>query len=356
KLDKLIIDQTETDPEFFAPLVQGISVIDLERFLATLFPTEYGQYDATSFDEWASILKVAHHWQFESIVKLALEKIEPVSSPVDKVVLGKTYNIPEWATEARVILCRREEPITLEEASRMGMEEVVSISQTRHHIRSSEIRSGMQDSTIRSLLSGEQHDERLDRVAEIVPLPDVSQVAHSDSTITSGQSTDAAPEDRKDPRICRALELREQLKTLKSQLAALRKPAADEWGVLQINDSHQLLLAESEEVEIQIDDLEEEYTELYQGFSSGWDSNTSLSIERTRTAESGVLSKLTACLHPSFRTPQTLTVQFPSFNTSYGIRQRPQKIALDTINRYGLKYTTDARTGEIKVTIPSILS
>ncbi|TFK62046.1 hypothetical protein BDN72DRAFT_740867, partial [Pluteus cervinus] len=119
----------------FAPLVQGISVVDLERFLAVLFPTEYGQYEATSFDEWASILKVAHDWEFESIVKLALEKIEPVSSPVDKVVLGKAYNIPEWAIEARVLLCRREEPITLEEASRMGMEEVVNISQARHHIR-----------------------------------------------------------------------------------------------------------------------------------------------------------------------------------------------------------------------------
>ncbi|TFK64834.1 hypothetical protein BDN72DRAFT_924091 [Pluteus cervinus] len=128
RLEKLIVDQTETGPEYFAPLVQGLSVIDLERFLAILFPTEYGQYDATSFDEWASILKVAHNWEFESIVKLALEKIEPLSSPVDKVVLGKTYNIPEWATGARVLLCRREEPITLEEASRMGMEEVVNIS------------------------------------------------------------------------------------------------------------------------------------------------------------------------------------------------------------------------------------
>ncbi|TFK57827.1 hypothetical protein BDN72DRAFT_907448, partial [Pluteus cervinus] len=101
ELEKLIADQTETDPEYFAPLVQGVSAVDLERFLAILFPAEYGQYDATSFDEWASILKVAHQWEFESIFKLALEKIELVSSPVEKVVIGKAYDIPEWATEAR---------------------------------------------------------------------------------------------------------------------------------------------------------------------------------------------------------------------------------------------------------------
>ncbi|TFK64852.1 hypothetical protein BDN72DRAFT_901239 [Pluteus cervinus] len=39
KLEQLITDQKETDPECFAPLVQGISVVDLERFLAVLFPT-----------------------------------------------------------------------------------------------------------------------------------------------------------------------------------------------------------------------------------------------------------------------------------------------------------------------------
>ncbi|TFK64833.1 hypothetical protein BDN72DRAFT_774098, partial [Pluteus cervinus] len=227
----------------FAPLVQGLSVVDLERFLAVLFPTEYGQYDATSFDEWASILKIAHNWEFESIVKLALEKIEPVSSPVDKVVLGKTYDIPEWATEARILLCRREEPITLEEASRMGMEEVVNISQTRHCIRSSEIRSGMQDSTIRSILSGEQEEENV--AAEVAPPFDTSQGERLDLTSTLGQPPvkDGLADD-KDRRICRALELRAEVKALKDQLASVK---------------------ESEDLEIQIDNLEDEYLELYRG-------------------------------------------------------------------------------------------
>ncbi|TFK65793.1 hypothetical protein BDN72DRAFT_772918, partial [Pluteus cervinus] len=243
----------------FAPLVQGISVVDLERFLATLFPTEYGQYDATSFDEWASILKVAHHWEFRSIIKLALEKIEPVSSPVDKVVLGRTYNIPEWAIEARVLLCRREEPITLEEASRMGMEEVVNISQTRHHIRSSEIRSGLQDSTIRSLLSGEQSDEQLTGITETASLivPGVSQAAHSDSTTALGEAPAGdASVVHKDLRISRAIELRAQLKVLKSQLASLN--ARPGMGGLALGK-------EAEDVEIQIDDLEEQYFALYDG-------------------------------------------------------------------------------------------
>ncbi|TFK62053.1 hypothetical protein BDN72DRAFT_777577, partial [Pluteus cervinus] len=244
----------------FAPLVKGVSVVDLERFLAVLLPTEYGQYEATSFDEWASILKVAHQWEFESIFKLALENIEPVSSPVDKVVIGNAYKIPDWATEARILLCRREEPITLEEAVRMGIEEAMNISTTRHRIRSSEVRPGMKDSTIRSFLSGDPEpgarEEDSNAVAEVVLPPDPQKKVPSDSATTLGESPEVGPPViDKDPRICRALELRMQLKVLKGQLRGLKRG----------HSSAQPDSKGSEELEIQIDDLEDEYLELYSG-------------------------------------------------------------------------------------------
>ncbi|TFK58660.1 hypothetical protein BDN72DRAFT_829558 [Pluteus cervinus] len=349
KLEKLIADQTETDPEYFAPLVQGVSAVDLERFLAILFPAEYGRYDATSFDEWASILKVSHQWEFESIFKLALEKIELVSSPVDKVVIGKAYDIPEWATEARVLLCRREEPITLEEALRMGIEEAMSISTTRHRIRSSEVRPGMQDSTIRSLLSGERDKENLDAAAdsEVTSPPDASHGAPLGSTTTLGETpVENAPVVNKDPRLSRGLELRLQLISLRNRLGLLnghgtRNPA-------QLNSAS---LAESEDVETQMDNLEEEYRRLYTNIREIC-SNTYLMIQKTINAESEVLAQLTQCLHP-YSTLKTLMIRFPLFSTKDGIRRRPHQITLDVLNRYGMQYTTDAATGEIEVTIPS---
>ncbi|TFK67233.1 hypothetical protein BDN72DRAFT_753217, partial [Pluteus cervinus] len=117
-------------------LVENITPTDLERFLTVLFPTEYGRYDANNVEEWTSILKVAHDWEFESVRRLAIEQIEPIATPVDKVVLGETYTIPGWAEDGRVQLCIRQEPITLIEALRLGIEEVVKISTARHHIRS----------------------------------------------------------------------------------------------------------------------------------------------------------------------------------------------------------------------------
>ena len=77
----------------------------------------------------------------------------------------------------------------------MGLEEVVNISRTRHRIRSSEVLSEIQDSTIHSILSGKSDQE--------------------DSIMVAAEV--ASPPD-KDHRICRALELRTELKVLKDEL------------------------------------------------------------------------------------------------------------------------------------------
>ncbi|TFK64835.1 hypothetical protein BDN72DRAFT_250867 [Pluteus cervinus] len=196
----------------------------------------------------------------------------------------------------------------------------------------------MQDSTIRSILSGEQEEEE-NVVAQVALPPDASQTAHSDSTITLGQSP-VEDADHKDRRICRALELRTELKALKDQLAAVK---------------------ESEDLETQIDNLEDEYLELYTGllpekgveYGTTYGYGTSLSIERTRIAEASTLSMLTGCLHPDARRIQNLYILFPLFDTKDGMRMRPRKTVTDLLDRYGLKYKPYSEPGGIIVPLPS---
>ena len=109
-------------------------------------------------EEWASVLKVAHQWEFESIRSLALGQIGPHATPVDLVVLGMRYGMVSWVQAGRVQLCRREEPLTHQEAARMGIEEVTNISATRHHIRPSEVRPEVNDHKIISFLQGDLHN------------------------------------------------------------------------------------------------------------------------------------------------------------------------------------------------------
>ncbi|TFK68754.1 hypothetical protein BDN72DRAFT_768848, partial [Pluteus cervinus] len=140
-------------------LLQDITAVDLERFLAVIFPKNYQHWDATTVDEWSSVLKVAHQWEAESIYRVALSQIEPHATAVDLVVLGARYHIADWLRKGRIGLCRREEPITLGEAIRMGTEEAIRISAARHHIRRSHVRPEVEDSTILPLVEERDVDQ-----------------------------------------------------------------------------------------------------------------------------------------------------------------------------------------------------
>ncbi|TFK61054.1 hypothetical protein BDN72DRAFT_849993 [Pluteus cervinus] len=329
KLQKLI-DQSNgalSDADLASLVPIEFSVVDLERFLGVIFPTQYGHYDANSFDEWASILKVATQWEFESIVKLALERIEPLSSAVDKVVLGKDYNMPEWAIEGRVQLCRREEPITMEEAIRMGMEEVVNISTTRHHIRPSELSPELQDSTIRSILSGEEQEREAAHNIGIQP-----------QALQKSKSRDLFSE-HYEKTISLALEFRKQRNTLQSRLAVLtvqKEGCPDGAG--------EVLIDEIEELELQIDALEERYVNLYSGSGEYSNSSNALSVGQFDNVGRCVRARLKTCLHPDSPIPHSFEIRFSS-RCKKGKRdsksQAMEQEALDVLKSHGLEYQID---------------
>jgi hypothetical protein len=82
-------------------------------------------------DEWTSILKLAVKWNFQSIEVVAVKQLGPITSPIDKIVLGRTYNIVEWLPTAYGDICRRKDALTLEEGMRLGMEDVIKITTMR---------------------------------------------------------------------------------------------------------------------------------------------------------------------------------------------------------------------------------
>lgn len=86
-------------------------------------------------DEWSSVLDLAAKWKFESIKALAIEKLAGLASPIDKIVLGRMHNITEWLIDAYKAVCEQPSALTLEEARKLGMEDVVKISFLRQEVR-----------------------------------------------------------------------------------------------------------------------------------------------------------------------------------------------------------------------------
>ncbi|TFK67228.1 hypothetical protein BDN72DRAFT_859286 [Pluteus cervinus] len=145
--------------------LEDITAVDLERFFGVVFLANYQVWNLTTVEEWTSVLKVARQWEANSMYHLALSEIKPDATPLDLVVLGAQYHIADWLREGRLKLCRREERITLEEATRMGMEEAIKISAARHHIRPSKLRRDITDSKILSATGEENVDENPDHPA-----------------------------------------------------------------------------------------------------------------------------------------------------------------------------------------------
>ncbi|KZP08639.1 hypothetical protein FIBSPDRAFT_802855 [Athelia psychrophila] len=119
---------TEDDPL----ILVDVKVADFDHFLSILYPSEYGVYTATSVEEWTSILHLAIRWGFESIKNLSIERLSPIASDIDKIVLGRQYAIDEWLGDAYLAICSREECLSKEEGRRMQVDDIIEISAIRH--------------------------------------------------------------------------------------------------------------------------------------------------------------------------------------------------------------------------------
>ena len=88
-------------------------------------------------EEWEIILKLAHRWTFPEVKDLAVRELEKLICPdLDRIAtyqanaVDRKLLIPYYAR-----LCEREEPLTLPEGMKLGMETTLIIAQIgRAHV------------------------------------------------------------------------------------------------------------------------------------------------------------------------------------------------------------------------------
>ncbi|EKM59102.1 uncharacterized protein PHACADRAFT_113348, partial [Phanerochaete carnosa HHB-10118-sp] len=88
---------------------------DFDAFLSILYSTSYRSPSITSVDDWSAVLRLATEWSFNGIRGLAIKRLGPIASSIEKIVLGYSLSIPEWLPAAYVSLCRRPHPLTAAE-------------------------------------------------------------------------------------------------------------------------------------------------------------------------------------------------------------------------------------------------
>jgi hypothetical protein len=85
---------------------------------------------------WISVLKLATMWNFKDIRVLAINKLtnEPMES-VQKILLAKTYMVPQWLRAGYSELALRWDVLSSAEAELMGYPTAILLFQVREKIK-----------------------------------------------------------------------------------------------------------------------------------------------------------------------------------------------------------------------------
>ncbi|KAF8270204.1 hypothetical protein EI94DRAFT_816260 [Lactarius quietus] len=101
----------------------AISNAMISRRFSLCYILNFEAYEL-SYEQWKSVLHLSTLWGFASLRKLALKSIKPPTDH-DQLVLARTYSVDQWVLPALTALCSRAQPLSLEEAREMGLEDVV---------------------------------------------------------------------------------------------------------------------------------------------------------------------------------------------------------------------------------------
>ncbi|KAF7972346.1 hypothetical protein HWV62_18118 [Athelia sp. TMB] len=113
------------------PLALDTTCSAFDELLSILYPADFRRPAEKSTPQWAAVLHLAAAYGLASIRLLAIDHLAALAAPIDKIVLGRRYGVPEWLPAAYEAVCTRADPLTVQEGMRLGVEDVVKISAAR---------------------------------------------------------------------------------------------------------------------------------------------------------------------------------------------------------------------------------
>ncbi|KIY48026.1 hypothetical protein FISHEDRAFT_44045 [Fistulina hepatica ATCC 64428] len=119
-----------------AIVLDNITPDEFAKFNWVFYNPKYSLYNRP-VEDWTVILSLAHRWGFPEVHALAVRELEKLEFPdLDRIVVYHKYDVDRRLLVTRyAALCEREEPLTVEEGARLGMETAMTIAQGREIAR-----------------------------------------------------------------------------------------------------------------------------------------------------------------------------------------------------------------------------
>ncbi|KAI0319569.1 hypothetical protein OF83DRAFT_1082203 [Amylostereum chailletii] len=111
--------------------LEDVQKDEMDAFLKVLYPIDFKTRDISTLKEWTAVLRLSNMWGFATLRALAVEQLERLASPVDKIILGRAYELRAWLEPAFIALGARANPLTIEEGRRLGVDDTVTVFHMR---------------------------------------------------------------------------------------------------------------------------------------------------------------------------------------------------------------------------------
>ncbi|RDB27006.1 hypothetical protein Hypma_004969 [Hypsizygus marmoreus] len=113
--------------------LEGVEKVDFERLLKVMYPHDVrAEWSHQPNDTWVSVLKLSKMWNFYELHSMAVETLTTATmDPLDRIIVAKTYKIPQWLRTGYNQLITRENPLTPEEGAKVEMTTAMTIAQAR---------------------------------------------------------------------------------------------------------------------------------------------------------------------------------------------------------------------------------
>jgi hypothetical protein len=91
-----------------------------------------------SLTEWKALLVIGSRFDCPRIRQRAIDEVdafEPSIDPVEQIELARKHSVPQWLLRAHEEICQRHEPVTPDEAERLGARTTALLGLARERSR-----------------------------------------------------------------------------------------------------------------------------------------------------------------------------------------------------------------------------
>jgi hypothetical protein len=140
--------------------------------------------------QWTDVLHLSTKWNFSAVRAAAIHAILPLSSPVDRVVIGRAYNVGGWLVDAFSDILMREDDLSEEEDARMSRGDLRAIAKGQRQLaRMAETPSGAEvRKMVFELFPGQFVSEWANDIPMSMPAFDISPATNNETTYSPANS------------------------------------------------------------------------------------------------------------------------------------------------------------------------